>query len=46
MVAYLLYYVNIVMLLDDVHLLNEAFAVTELVDYEEYVADVDVDATL
>lgn len=33
-------------LLYDVHLLDEAFATAELVDYEEYVADVDVDATL
>ena len=34
------------LLLYDVHLLDEAFATAELVDDEEYVADVDVDTTL
>ena len=34
------------LLLYDVHLLDEALATTELVDYKEYVADIDVDATL
>ena len=34
------------LLLYDVHLLDEAFATAELVDNEEHVADVDVDATL
>ena len=37
---------NVVCLLYDVHLLDEALAAAELVDNEEYVADVDVDATL
>ena len=40
------YYVNIVFLLHDIHLVDEAFATAELVDYEEYVADIDVDTTL
>ena len=39
-------YMNFVLLLYDVHLVDEAFATTELVDNEEYVADVDVDTTL
>ena len=30
----------------DVHFVDEAFAVTEFVDNEQYVADIDVDATL
>ena len=34
------------LLLDDIHLVDEAFATAELVDDEEYVADVDVDTTL
>ena len=34
------------LLLYDVHLVDEAFATAELVDDEEYVADVDVDTTL
>ena len=34
------------LLLYDVHLLDEALATAELVNYEEHVADVDVDATL
>ena len=34
------------LLLNDVHFVDEALATAELVDYEEYVADVDVDATL
>ena len=33
-------------LLYDVHLVDEAFATAELVDDEEYVADIDVDTTL
>ena len=33
-------------LLYNVHLLDEAVAAAELVDDEEYVADVDVDAAL
>ena len=34
------------LLLYDVHLVDEAFATAELVDYEEYVADVNIDTTL
>ena len=34
------------LLLYDIHLVDEAFATAELVDDEEYVADVDVDTTL
>ena len=34
------------LLLYDIHLVDEALAVTELLDYEEHVADVDVDTTL
>jgi hypothetical protein len=33
-------------LLHDVHLLDEALTITELLDYEEHVADVDIDTTL
>ena len=33
-------------LFDDVHLLDEALATAELVDYEEYIADIYVDTTL
>ena len=44
--AYCRIYLNLVLLLHDVHLLNEALAITELLDYEEHVADVDIDTTL
>ena len=33
-------------LFDDVHLIDEAFATAEFINYEEYVADIYVDATL
>ena len=35
-----------VLLLNDIHLVDEVLAVTELVDNEEYIADIDIDTTL
>ena len=35
-----------VLLLNDIHLVDEALAVTELVDNEEHITDINVDTTL
>ena len=39
-------YICEVSLLDDIHLIDEAFAVAEFLDDEKYIADIDIDATL
>ena len=39
-------YICEVSLLNDIHLIDEAFAVAELLDNEKYITDSDIDTTL